>query len=95
MFGQSRGDSISLVACIEDHQFQTKNYWNGRWRSQWCATLSGGVGELQGTLRVQVHYYEDGNVQLVCSKNVKHSLVSSVSYSIYCYQLNCESKYLC
>jgi len=77
VFGQSRGDTITLVACIEDHQFQPKNYWNGRWRSQWCATLSGGRGELQGTLRVQVHYYEDGNVQLVCSKNVKHSLVAS------------------
>ena len=28
VFGQSRGDSISLVACIEDHQFQPKNYWS-------------------------------------------------------------------
>lgn len=27
VFGQSRNDSISLVACIEDHQFQPKNYW--------------------------------------------------------------------
>ena len=85
VFAQSRSDCMSLVACIEDHQFQPKNYWfvsfikinnyyfliyckililifefcdlflrNGRWRSQWCATLSGGSGELQGTLRVQV-----------------------------------------
>lgn len=29
VFGQSRNDSISLVACIEDHQFQPKNYWYG------------------------------------------------------------------
>nr|CAG4634892.1 EOG090X08VX [Alona affinis] len=77
VFGQSRGDSMTLVACIEDHQFQPKNYWNGRWRSQWSAVFSGGTGELQGTLRVQVHYYEDGNVQLVCSKTVKHALTST------------------
>jgi hypothetical protein len=27
VFAQSRSDCMSLVACIEDHQFQPKNYW--------------------------------------------------------------------
>ncbi|CAH0724168.1 unnamed protein product, partial [Brenthis ino] len=68
---------VSLVACIEDHQFQPKNYWNGRWRSVWSLTVGGGATELRGMLRVQVHYYEDGNVQLVSSKEVKAPLVAS------------------
>lgn len=51
-----------LVICIEDHKFQPNNYWNGRWRSQWNYNKT--TGEAIGTLRVQVHYYEDGNVQL-------------------------------
>ncbi|KAJ8302307.1 hypothetical protein KUTeg_021294, partial [Tegillarca granosa] len=39
---------------------------NGRWRSQWSVTFpeSGGKVEMTGVLKVQVHYYEDGNVML-------------------------------
>lgn len=79
VFGRSQGNQITLTICIEDHQFQSKNYWNGRWRSQWHVTFQPGSGstatELKGVLKVQVHYYEDGNVQLVSSKECRESLV--------------------
>ena len=32
-------------------------------------------------MRWQVHYYEDGNVQLVCSKEIKQSVNVTVSAS--------------
>jgi len=73
-FSKNAEDGKSIVVCIEDHQFQPKNYWNGRWRSQWTVKISGGQAEVTGVLKVQVHYYEDGNVQLVSSKEVKESI---------------------
>lgn len=67
----------AVVLCIEDHQFQPKNFWNGRWRSVWTVREDGGQAEITGILKVQVHYYEDGNVQLVSSKEVKETISKS------------------
>lgn len=61
---------------------------NARWRSEWSVTFpeSGGKTELSGVFKIQVHYYEDGNVQLVSSKEVKQSLIITVSISLIFYQ---------
>jgi len=74
-FSKAGEDGKTIVCCIEDHQFQPKNYWNGRWRSQWSLLVSGQQAQLSGVLKVQVHYYEEGNVQLVSSKEVKETIV--------------------
>jgi len=56
----------TYTALIVDNKYSPRNFWNGRWRSQW--TISG--SSLKGILRAQVHYYEDGNVQLQTEKSV-------------------------
>jgi len=40
VYSVASGSDISLTICIEDHQFQPKNYWNGRWRSEWTITIN-------------------------------------------------------
>lgn len=78
VFSTNIEDSKAIVVCIEDHQFQPKNYWNGRWRSLWTVLLAdGGQAEISGVLKVQVHYYEAGNVQLVSSKEIKEPVTFS------------------
>ena len=41
------------------------NYWTGGWQSEWSLDVSKkGNQKLEGRIRLNVHYYEDGNVQL-------------------------------
>ena len=64
----------SIVCCIEAHDYQPHNSWNGRWRSEWSLQVTGDQAEVSGVMKLQVHYYEDGNVQLLSSKEVKETL---------------------
>ncbi|XP_054277200.1 F-actin-capping protein subunit alpha-like [Macrosteles quadrilineatus] len=77
VFAKRIGTNIVLTACIENHQFNANNYWNARWRSQWTVNIINGSAEVSGIIKVQVHYYENGNVQLVSSKDIKELLVVS------------------
>jgi len=65
VYGKRDGRNNIVTVCISSAKFNPNNFWNGRWRSVWtCKFGSGGPVEITGRLRVNVHYYEDGNVQL-------------------------------
>jgi len=65
VYGKKEGRGFVITACISSAKFNPNNFWNGRWRSVWtCKVNPGSPVELSGRLRVNVHYYEDGNVQL-------------------------------
>ena len=87
VFGSSDQGLITLVCCIEAHKFQPANFWNARWRARWAITfqpsstssaLSKVEHELNGVIKAQVHYYEDGNVQLVSQKEAQEQVRVSV-----------------
>lgn len=74
---QTNESTIILNACLEGHQFQPKKFWNGRWRSVWSISFNPAKdkqAELKGIIRLHVHYYEDGNVQLVSSRHCDQKL---------------------
>ena len=64
------------------------NCRNGRWRSEWRVPAyveghkkeSSGTHECTGDIRLQVHYFEDGNVQLISQKEAKLDLKFTVSF---------------
>ena len=68
------GKQNTVVVCIEAHKYSPDNFWNGKWRSEYSITIEDGEAKRTGLLKTQVHYYEDGNVQLVNSKECKEIL---------------------
>ncbi|SPO20094.1 related to CAP1 - F-actin capping protein alpha subunit [Ustilago trichophora] len=48
------------------NRFNLSNFWSGRWRASY--TLDPSTLTLTSSLSVQVHYFENGNVQLNASK---------------------------
>jgi F-actin-capping protein subunit alpha len=64
VYGAKEGGQSNLTICISSAKFNPNNFWNGRWRSVWTCVVSGNKANLSGNLKINVHYYEDGNVQL-------------------------------
>ncbi|BGP35589.1 F-actin-capping protein subunit alpha [Rhodotorula toruloides] len=59
------------------NKYNPNNYWTGRWRSTY--QLDYAKGTLEGTAQINIHYYEQGNVQL--STTLKSSATLSPSPS--------------
>ncbi|BGO95842.1 hypothetical protein NBRC10512_001683 [Rhodotorula toruloides] len=59
------------------NKYNPSNYWTGRWRSTY--QLDYAKGTLEGTAQINIHYYEQGNVQL--STTLKSSATLSPSPS--------------
>jgi len=58
-------DTGALTICVSAKNVNLSNFWSGSWRSVYhLAVNKKGAAELKGNVKVQVHYFEDGNVQL-------------------------------
>jgi len=66
VYGKKEGGQSVVIIALTSYRFNPTNYWNGRWRSVWTVKFGSGGGNLtlNGQIKVNVHYYEDGNVQL-------------------------------
>ncbi|PFH53925.1 hypothetical protein AMATHDRAFT_53585 [Amanita thiersii Skay4041] len=63
---------IQLVA----NKYNPTNFWSGRWRSQYDIDLE--EKSVTGKIQVNVHYYEQGNVQLATTHDVSFLLPTAV-----------------
>lgn len=63
-FPTDSGVAIVLVA----NKYSLNNFWAGRWRSSYVLDPSSGA--LKGEIKVDVHYFEDGNVRMQTEKAV-------------------------
>jgi len=58
-------DTGNLTICVSAKNVNLSNFWSGSWRSVYHVNVSRkGAQEMKGNIKVQVHYFEDGNVQL-------------------------------
>jgi len=67
VYGSQEGDGTFVITvCFSSSQFNPRSLWTGRWRSHWICKFKPGTEEVKisGNIKVNVHLYEDGNVQL-------------------------------
>ncbi|KAI1148449.1 2-oxoisovalerate dehydrogenase beta subunit [Nemania diffusa] len=80
-YGVFPTDNDTKVAIIiVANKYSPNNFWNGRWRSLYIFDPSS--GNLEGSVKVDVHYYEDGNVRLLTNKPVTASVSSDTGVGI-------------
>ncbi|MCJ1245357.1 F-actin-capping protein subunit alpha [Trapelia coarctata] len=72
-------DDNTLAILLVANKYSPSNFWNGRWRSTYL--LNPTANSLTGTIKVDVHYYEDGNVRLTTTKPLSLPLSPSASAS--------------
>ena len=79
-----------MQACIGRNP-QLTIFRNGRWRSLYIFDPSS--GSLDGSVKVDVHYYEDGNVRLLTNKAVTAQVSSGTGAGIAKEIAAAEKKY--
>jgi len=70
------GSPNRFVIQIVANKYNPSNYWAGRWRSEYIIDLND--NQVHGKMLVNVHYYEQGNVQLSTTHNTSITLPPAV-----------------
>lgn len=63
-------DANTYSVVVTGEKTSLKNFWSGRWSSSWTLSLADTSCTISGDIKVHIHYFEDGNLQLQSSKSV-------------------------
>ncbi|PQE30436.1 F-actin-capping subunit alpha protein [Rutstroemia sp. NJR-2017a WRK4] len=80
-----------IAIIVVANKYSPNNFWNGRWRSLYIYEPSS--SSLTGSIKVDVHYYEDGNVRLLTNKPLSLSVSSSSASGIVREIATAEKRY--
>ncbi|MCJ1387615.1 F-actin-capping protein subunit alpha [Xylographa bjoerkii] len=86
-------DDRTLAILLVANKYSPSNFWNGRWRTTYLLTPSPSSPSLTGTLKVDVHYYEDGNVRLTTTKPLTLPIASASASEVMRQIALAERKY--
>jgi capping protein alpha len=67
VFSPKEGSTAFTIQIVAN-KYNPTNYWSGRWRSEYIVDMS--TKQLSGKVLINVHYYEQGNVQLATNHTV-------------------------
>ncbi|KAG8874443.1 F-actin-capping protein subunit alpha [Tulasnella sp. 331] len=67
--------STSFTIVLVANKYNPANFWSGRWRARYFVDLEQGL--INGKILINVHYYEQGNVQLQTTHTPSISLGGS------------------
>ncbi|KAI1794825.1 F-actin-capping protein subunit alpha [Ganoderma leucocontextum] len=73
------GSSTRFILQIVANKYNPANFWSGRWRSEYV--LDTAAQTLVGKILLNVHYYEQGNVQLSTTHTVSLALPPAITAS--------------
>ncbi|CAI4219994.1 unnamed protein product [Parascedosporium putredinis] len=84
-------DDSKVAIIIVANKYSPNNFWNGRWRSLYIYDPSS--GSLEGSIKIDVHYYEDGNVRLLTNRSVTATVSGGTGNGIVREISTAEKKY--
>ncbi|KAJ9099483.1 hypothetical protein QFC20_005694 [Naganishia adeliensis] len=99
---QSGAWDPTYTIAIVGNKYNTQNFWTGQWRSLY--TVDPKVGTVEGRIQVDVHYFENGNVQLAAKEDVSLSvetnadnlpsaIITAIAKNEQAYQLKLNTTY--
>eukprot|EP00743_Colponemidia_sp_Colp-15_P001823 GILK01001988.1.p1 GENE.GILK01001988.1~~GILK01001988.1.p1 ORF type:complete len:318 (-),score=43.73 GILK01001988.1:94-1002(-) len=77
VYSKMENGNVTITVCLSSKSVNLRNFWSGGWRSRWQLSFiphQKGPIELKGSVKIDVHYYEDGNVQMKEQKPVSVSI---------------------